>query len=263
MKIFTKGLTIVLSFFLLWWAFATINWISLFQLEEIGSKSEKKLGDLFWHSIKGSEKEIKNISVVNSLDTIVNRICAGSEIDRNSMNVHILKSDDVNAFALPGGHLVVMSALITDASSPEALAGVVSHEIAHIQLKHVSQKLVKELGVSTIAGMVSSGSGAEMIKRAMAVVTSTAFDRKLEKEADLKAVDFMVKAKINPIPFSELMDQFAEGESESIAGFSWLSTHPDSKERALYIRTYADRKKGVSKTLLCSSTWEKLQNALE
>jgi predicted Zn-dependent protease len=234
--------------------------MSLFQIEKVSSDTEKKLGELFWESLKKYETVIKDKEVVNSVDSIVNRICKGSEIERKSVQVHILKSTDVNAFALPGGHLVVLSGLINDAESPEALAGVLAHEIAHIERKHVSKKLVKELGITALAGIAAGGAGGEVVKQAVKTLSSSAFDRKMEKEADLKAVDYMVNAQIDPMPFSALMDQFAEDQSELLTDLSWLSTHPDSKERAVYIREYAQKKDYTSKILLYPSTWEALQH---
>lgn len=261
-KTLLKGLAIASSYFLVWYVFSLVNWVSLFQIERISSETEKKLGDLFWESIKETETVIKDKEIVKSVDSIVNRICEGSEIERKSIQVHLIKSADVNAFALPGGHLVVLSGLITDADSPEALAGVLAHEIAHIERKHVSKKLVKEVGMTAIAGMASGGAGGEVVKKAVKTLSSSAFDRKMEKEADLKAVDYMVNAQIDPIPFSELMHQFAEDQPELLSDFSWLSTHPDSEERAIYIREYAEKKDYTTKTLLYSSTWGAIQDKL-
>lgn len=261
-KTLLKGLAIASSYFLVWYVFSLVNWVSLFQIERVSNETEKKLGDLFWESIKKTENVIKDKDVVNSIDSIVNRICEGSELERKSIQVHILKSADVNAFALPGGHLVVLSGLINDADSPEALAGVLAHEIAHIERKHVSKRLVKELGMTALAGMASGGAGGEVVRQAVKTLSSSAFDRKMEKEADLKSVDYMVNAEIDPIPFSELMDHFAEDQPELLSDLSWLSTHPDSKERALYIREYAEKKDYTVKTLLYPSTWEALQHKL-
>ena len=260
MKTILKGVAVALSYFLVWYVFSLVNWMSLFQIEKVSSDTEKKLGELFWESLKKYETVIKDKEVVNSVDSIVNRICKGSEIERKSVQVHILKSTDVNAFALPGGHLVVLSGLINDAESPEALAGVLAHEIAHIERKHVSKKLVKELGITALAGIAAGGAGGEVVKQAVKTLSSSAFDRKMEKEADLKAVDYMVNAQIDPMPFSALMDQFAEDQSELLTDLSWLSTHPDSKERAVYIREYAQKKDYTSKILLYPSTWEALQH---
>ncbi len=262
MKTLLKGLAIATSYFLVWYVFSLVNWVSLFQIERISDETEKKLGDLFWESIKQTETVIKDKEVVNSVDSIINRICEGSEIERKNIQVHLIKSADVNAFALPAGHLVVLSGLIKDAESPEALAGVLAHEIAHIERKHVSKKLVKELGITALAGMASGGAGGEVIKQAVKTLSSSAFDRKMEKEADLKAVDYMVNAEIDPLPFAALMDQFAEDQPELLSDLSWLSTHPDSKERAVYIREYAEKKDYSTKSLLMPSTWEDLQHKL-
>lgn len=91
----------------------------------------------------------------------------------------------MNAFSLPDGHLIVFSGLILNSDSPEELAGVVGHELAHIELNHVMKKLVKEVGLSTLISLITGNSGSDMIKETAKTLSLTAFDRNLEKDAAL------------------------------------------------------------------------------
>ena len=68
---------------------------------------------------------------------------------------------EVNAFALPNGHLVIYSGLILNSDNQEQFSGVICHEIAHIRLKHVIKKLIKELGFSVIISMTTGSYGSE------------------------------------------------------------------------------------------------------
>ena len=260
-KTIIQGLILVVLFFSTWFALKQIDWLKVFQVQKFSDKTEKKLGDLIWESINKSEKENKNPFVVNTIDSIVNKICNANKIDRKSIKVHIINKDEINAFAIPNGHLVVYSGLILNSDNPEELTGVICHEIAHIELNHVMKKLVKELGLSVIISM-ASGNGGEMIKQTAKTLSSSAFDRSMEKEADIKAVDYMLNAEINPEPLANFLYKISAKENDATKYLSWLSTHPDSKARAEYIIEYSKDKKENYKAVITESTWVKLKEEL-
>lgn len=262
-KSIIQGLITILLFFGTWYALTQIDWIKIFKVQQVTDKTEKKLGELFWEVFKKSENEIKNTHVVNSLDSIVTQICRANKIDRNKLKIHVLSKDDINAFALPNGHLVIYSSLILNSDNQEELVGVICHEIAHIQLNHVMEKLVKEIGLSVLISMTTGSTGAEVIKEAAKILSSSAFDRSLEKEADIKAVDYLVNANINPEPFANFLYKLADTEHKVTKYLTWISTHPDSKERADYIIEYSKSKETEFKPILSNETWDKLKAALK
>lgn len=238
-KVIIQGLVTVSIFLGGWWALTQINWMGIFEVKRITNDTEKKLGDLFWEYFSKEGSENKNSGIDSTTRNIITKICKANNIDTTKIKPHILNSDEVNAFALPDGHLVIYTGLIKDADNPEELAGVIAHEIAHIQLNHVMKKLVKEVGLSTLFAIASGGGGAtkEMAK----ILSSTAFDRELEKSADLKAVDYLIRANINPKPFADFLYKISVKENNSTKYFTWISTHPNSEERAKYIIDYAEK----------------------
>jgi predicted Zn-dependent protease len=76
--------------------------------------------------------------------------------------------------------------------------------------------------------------GGEVVRNALSTITSTAYDRSLEKEADLKAVDYMVAAKMNPTYLASFLEKLDQ-QAQTPEVLQWVSTHPDSKERVRYI----------------------------
>jgi predicted Zn-dependent protease len=258
-----QGLITILLFFGTWNVLTQIDWIKIFKVQQVTDKTEQKLGELFWEVFKKSEKEIKNTHVVNSVDTIVTQVCKANNIDRSKLKINILDKDDINAFALPNGHLIIYSGLILNSDNQEELAGVICHEIAHIELNHVMKKLVKEIGLSVLISMTTGNGGAEVIKETAKMLSSSAFDRGLEKEADIKAVDYLVNANINPEPFADFLYKLSDTEHEAIKYLTWISTHPDSKERAEYIIEYSKDKLTDYKQILNNETWEKLKEELK
>lgn len=262
-KIIIQGAITVILFFGTWFVLTQIDWVKVFKVQQISVKTEQKLGELFWELFKKTEREIDNKLTVNSIDSIVNHICKSNNIVREKTKVHVLNKDEINAFALPNGHLIIFSGLILNSDNQEELAGVICHEIAHIELNHVMQKLVKEIGLSVLISMTTGDVGTEIIKETAKILSSSAFDRSLEKEADIKAVDYLVRAKVNPEPFANLLYKLSENEHEATKYLTWISTHPDSKERAEYISEYSKGKFTDFKPILSNETWSQLKEVLK
>ncbi len=260
-KTLLQGVIIVLSFFGLWLGLQQVDWMNVFRVEHYTDETEKKLGDIFWEMIESSEQKVQSKFLVSTVDSLVTKICVENDIDRTSIKVHILINEEVNAFALPDGHLIINSGLIAAADSHQELCGVLGHEIAHIQLNHIMQKLVKEIGLATLI-TITTGGRSEVIGEAARVLSSSAFDRQLEEEADIKAVDYLINAKIDPAPLADFMYKLSEQEPEFMDYLSWISTHPNSKDRALYIIEYSESKKVEYEPVIKPSTWLKARDQL-
>jgi beta-barrel assembly-enhancing protease len=262
-KALFQGLIIVFVFLGTWLILSQIDWVNIFKIRKITDKTEKELGELFWEVFKKSEEENKNPNIINPVDSILTQICNANKIKRAEIKLHILNKDEINAFALPNGHLLVYTGLIKNCESPEELTGVISHEIAHIELNHVMKKLVREIGLSVLISMTTGNGGTEIIKETARMLSSTAFDRNLEKEADLKAVDYMINAEVNPVPFANFLYRLSEKDSEATKYLTWISTHPESKERADYILEYNKNNLPEFKPILSQETWEKMKEEVK
>jgi predicted Zn-dependent protease len=262
-KTIIQGVITVTLFFGTWFALTQIDWVKVFKVQQITDKTEQKLGELFWEVFKKTEEEITNTLTVNSIDSIVTHICKSNNIDREKIKVHILNKDEINAFALPNGHLIVFSGLILNSDNQEELAGVICHEMAHIELNHVMKKLVKEIGLSVLISMTTGNGGSEVIKETAKMLSSSAFDRSLEKKADLKAVDYLINAKVNPEPLATFLYKLSDKEHEATKYLTWISTHPDSKERAEFIIEYSKVKFTDYKPILSNVTWDNLKEELK
>ncbi|MEQ1744952.1 MAG: M48 family metallopeptidase [Saprospiraceae bacterium] len=258
-RIFFQGCSVVVLFFAAWFALRQVDWMSFFKVKQATESLEEKLGDIF-SEIFGRD-ELYSSSVTAPIDSILTRLCTENDIDRDQIKLHIVDNDEVNAFALPDKHLVVFSGLILSAENESEVCGVLGHELAHIQLGHVMKKLVKEIGLSVLISMTAGGSG-EVVREAAKMLSSSAFDRELEREADIKSVDYMVKADIRPEPFADFMFRLSGEETEIAKALTWVSTHPDSKDRAEYIIGYSKNKRCEYRPVLSEESWENLQKRL-
>src|SRR5690606_36044536 len=135
--------------------------------------------------------------------------------------------------------------------------------IAHIQLNHVMKKLVKEIGLSALISITTGSNGSELIKETAKVLSSASFDRSLEKKADIKAVEYLTKAEINPEHFAQFLYKINDSESEIMKYLTWISTHPDSKNRAEHIIEHSKNNNVKNVPILKDETWNKLKEVLK
>ena len=239
-----------------------VNWMQVFHVKKAASTTEETLGELIWESIKRDHNRVE-IPVLNrALDSMINKICGANGIDITHIKWHVVENNEINAFALPDGHLVLYSGLLLSADNAEEVAGVICHEIAHIEHDHVMQKLMKEIGLSVLLSITTGNSGGEIMGQAVKTLSSSAFDRDLEKEADLSAVDYLHAAEINSEPFAEFLFRLARQNERNNGFLSWISTHPDSEDRAAYIIEYASEPDNNFGRALSDSTWTNAKKTL-
>lgn len=262
-KVIFQLIVTIALFFAVWFALSKVDWMTIFKVEQVSKTTEEKLGDLFWDLINESEKVIQNKKITAPLDSLLSRICVSNDIDQSQVKLHIIQKDDINAFALPYNHLIIYSGLISASENEEEISGVICHELAHMELNHVMKKLIKEVGLSVLISMTIGNNGSDMAMETAKVISSTAYDRSLEREADIKAVDYLVKSNINPEGFANFLYKLSENESQLVSYLSWISSHPDSKERAEYVIEYSSDKPKNYQTILAQETWDELKVSLK
>lgn len=252
-KIIAQGLITVVSFFLLLLILNQVDWYNLFNIDEVNVKTEEVLGEALLATVTPIPDSSKVYDTVNH---IITNLCEANEIDAEYIKAHVVIDSEINAFALPNGHLILNTGLITHVNNQEELIGVISHELAHIQLNHIMKKLIKELGLSFIITMTSGNAGTEVLKETVKLLSSTAFDRNLETEADISAVTYMINAKVNPEPFADFLYKLDKNKADAIDHLSWISTHPDAKDRAIYVLDYLKNGESASyKSMLSENEW--------
>lgn len=150
--------------------------------------------------------------------------------------VRVVDTELVNALAAPGGRLVLFRGLIDDAKSPEELAGVLAHEMAHVAHRHQLQALITGLGISFVVQLVTMDiTGGGTVAGAAQYVATAGFTRGAEREADALAKDWLVAANISTAPLADFFDRLSEKEKTGALP-QFLSTHPASPERAELFR---------------------------
>jgi beta-barrel assembly-enhancing protease len=259
-KLILQFSVLVLIFFAAWFGLSRIDYVKIFRLDNISKKTEKKIGEVIMKTIEKTHETIDDDSSQALIDKIKNRICEGSALNDKDVHVHLIVSSDVNAFALPGNHLIVYTGLIKKCDSVSELCGVMAHEIGHIQLNHVMKRLAGEMGIAVLASVATNGNS-QVAAQVIKMLSSTAFERKQESEADAFAVNCLIHAKINPDGFSNFMVKVAKMQSDIPEEMEWISSHPDSKKRAETIRALSKSKVGEYEPALSDDKWADLKSA--
>lgn len=261
-KIFLQLILLVGSFLALWFGLSRIDWRTTFKIEEKGENTEERLGNLYWDVIRKLEKEVKDPIVYSEVDSLLLRICEANAIDRKAIKLHLLDKDEVNAFAFPGHHLILYSGLIKECENAEELCGVIGHEIAHMEKDHIMRKLIREIGLSVLVAMTTGGGNPEIIQRAIKILTSSAYSRELEREADITGTDYLIQANIDPEPFATFLYRLGSREKDFPDQLFWITSHPGSEERAKAILEYIKIKQINATPVMDSLEWKALQEAV-
>jgi beta-barrel assembly-enhancing protease len=159
-----------------------------------------------------------------ALEQLVERVAPGATQGPDAIKVAALDVSVFNAAALPGGYIVVFKPAITETDT-DALAGVVAHEVAHVRRRHVTEALLRELGIGALIRMFAGNLGANAEQ-----LVALSYTRDNEAQADADAVAMLKRAGVSPRPTADL---FRRLEKEAPAYSSeWLQSHPLSGKRA-------------------------------
>ena len=177
------------------------------------------------------------------------------------IQVRAVHAPMINAFALPGGHVLITGDLIAEAESPDEVAAVLSHEIAHVERRHVMQSVWRSLGAGMLLDhVVGGGTGAGQQAVLLAGQASEmSFGRAAETESDEVGRDYLHAAGLSSRGMATFFERMADHEvdaPEQVDEVSeWWMTHPNTARRIEAARA-AERDGAAA---LSAVDWETLQ----
>ncbi|MBN2438804.1 MAG: M48 family metalloprotease [Deltaproteobacteria bacterium] len=240
---------ILLKYFIIWCLF------SLFLLKCIlpppaeasfTIEDEKKLGKEFYEKLQKGEFLLQNEQVNDYITLLGKRVLAFSEKAPFDFRFSIIRSSAINAFATPGGYVYVNQGLINLVENEAELAGVLAHEIGHVNGRHIAETIDRstKLNISTLAAIIAGaflGGGGDLTAAvaSFSVATATSlslkYSREQEEAADRAGLSYLVAAGYDGramLDFLKIMRRY-EYYSNTIP--SYFLTHPGTDERIHYI----------------------------
>lgn len=212
-------------------------------MEEITPENEYYIGRAVAATILSNYKVYSAPATEAYLNKICNVIVINSEKPElyNGYHVKILDSSEVNAFATSGGHIFITRGLLACTNSEDALAGVIAHEIAHIQLQH-SLKAIKTsrwtaAGISATSAAVSvakkdaelASTMNDMVSDVVTELVNNGYSKSQEFDADSLALKLMAGAGYNPESMLDMLSQLKTAQGVKSNGM--YKTHPSPDQR--------------------------------
>jgi len=180
--------------------------------------------------------------------------------DRQDWQFHVVKEDAPNAFAVPGGHIIMTRGLLNLCQRPEEVLGAIAHEMAHVTRKHAFRQQISSAGTLLVLQVFLKGRGDAISLAAggSALLVHQSFSQEFEKEADDSGWRYLVAANIDPRGMIEMLRKLKASEAktmhEGLAMPKAFSSHPDLDKR---IARLERRWQGISrKSGFVELNWE-------
>ncbi len=176
--------------------------------------------------------------------------------------ITVVDDGTVNAFAAPGGYIVILRGLITKADRPEEVAGVLAHEIQHIEQRHSTTMLLREVS----AGALLTAATGDATQLAQLLATARLlgrlhFSRENEASADAGGMRMIQAARIDPAPMVSFMRKMSRDDGEETPDtLRYLSTHPQTGARVETLDRLAKAASYEPITLLTGEEWQALRS---
>ena len=201
---------------------------------------EEEFGDAAYDQMMAMETiDEKNSKLANEFFKEM-----GYKSDYN-VNITVTKNAVVNAYALPGGKIVVYEGILRSMDSPEEFAALLSHEYSHVALRHSTKNIFRSLSSYMLFSLVIGDAGGivAVIVQNADQLKQLGYSRSLEEEADRNGLKLMKEKQIDPNGMENLLKTLKkeEGEVEADSRMEFLSSHPLTKQRMEYIQKEIDK----------------------
>jgi len=201
---------------------------------------EQKLGKKLSEIIEKKHEVVEDLNQNSLITEIGNKLAKASEIKEMEFHFRILKEDGPNAFSIPGGYIYVTYDLFDYIQSNDELAGILAHEIAHVIHNHALKQTRDntKFTLLTILGVLLTGEPDVAILGKLTTVTFlNQYSREYEEEADLTALDLLIKTRYNPVGFLTFLERLYTREMfKPELHLGIFQTHPETENRINYVK---------------------------
>jgi Zn-dependent protease with chaperone function len=206
---------------------AVAGWI----VDRIPPEQEARLGEIALAQARSRMKLDDRGPAVDAVRLIGERLTPGTRL---RYRWFVADRPEVNAFAAPGGVVVVFRGLVQAAETPEEVAGVLAHEVAHAELRHGLRATVKGMGFRALLALALGDLSGTALEAMVADLTELRFSRDAEREADAEGLRRLAAARIDPRGMVRFFERVRDEAGAAVPAL--LSTHPAPAERLEALR---------------------------
>ena len=193
-----------------------------------------------------------------ALDKITSRLTDARDMAYD-LDLSVLNHGMVNAFAAPGGQIVVLRGLIDKAETPEEVAGVLAHEIGHVEARDPTRAALRAAGsAGLLTVLLGDFTGGTLIAVIGDQLISASYTREAEGKADTFALDMLDAADVSVTGFADFFGRLATLQGD-VNIPEYLSTHPETGGRMDDARAFAEAQSDTT-PLLSDQEWAALKN---
>jgi beta-barrel assembly-enhancing protease len=204
----------------------------------VSTQQEVELGTQYAQQINAQLPIVTDASVNQYITSLGAQLTRVADTRGLRWRFFVVDSREVNAFAVPGGFVYINRGLIERARTMNQLAGVIGHEIAHVTERHSVEQMAQaqraDLGVTlacVLTSVCSSGVGSAAIQVGGSALFAK-FSRDDEAQADARAVEYLVRARIDPRGIVNMFETLMnERRARASAVDAWFRTHPLEEDR--------------------------------
>jgi predicted Zn-dependent protease len=221
-------------------------------LRLISVNDEIALGRQAQQDVRRQVPELRDSVVSNYIDSLGRRLAVRADGPKYPYSFDVANNREINAFALPGGPIWIHRGAIDVAQNEAQIAGVLAHEIAHIANRHAAAQITKgtfaNVGLGLLGALLGGGNGSKVAQLGAGIAAQSVmmkFSRDAEREADMKALQYMKRAGYDPrgmVEFLQVLRNRQGRDPGSVQTF--FASHPAPAERVARLEQEAGRLAG-------------------
>jgi Zn-dependent protease with chaperone function len=218
---------------------------------------EESLGRRIVDHLAPETQQCRDPERLHKINQIVQTLAATHPAAPYRISLSVVDDPAINAFAAPGGHVVILRGLLEQTTGPEQLAGVLAHELQHVYQRHTTRALLEQTAGTLLLTAVSGDLSGRLAWGLEGARTMGAlhYSRWHEEEADLGGLRMMQAANLDPAAMIALYGTLQQAELDHAGAPDFLSTHPDMGRRLATLTALAGPPPTDARRLLPGEDW--------
>jgi len=218
---------------------------------------EERLGQAVVEQLAPQKKRCLDSGRAERIEEILTTLTSSLPASPYTFRVVVVNHSAVNAFAAPGGTLVIFQGLLEKTHTAEELAGVLAHEVQHVLHRHATQAMLQQVSMRLLlAALVGDARAMTYGLEGAQAMGMLRYSRRYEEEADEEGMKLLMASGVNSQGMITFFERIQEESEKSLKLPTYLSTHPEMKDRIQKLKCLAGKSPHSSVKLLQGYDWK-------